>query len=111
VRRLLLLMLLVVVPVASLFAAGGVVWGQSRRRLCQQPTALVSVAHMLTTYPFAFPSCTFTHSLHSLVCRYNPQDVGRASLLLGSGAVLGRRFQPYEAHIPFLLQLKVWWCS
>jgi hypothetical protein len=41
--------------------------------------------------------------------RYNPQDVGRASLLLGSGAILGRRFQAYEAHIPFMLQLKVWW--
>jgi hypothetical protein len=39
--------------------------------------------------------------------RYNPQDVGRASLLLGSGAILGRRFQAYEAHIPFMLQLKV----
>lgn len=27
------------------------------------------------------------------------------------GACLGRRFQPYESHIPFLLQLKVGkWC-
>ena len=24
------------------------------------------------------------------------------------GGVLGRRFQPHEAHIPYLLQLKVW---
>jgi hypothetical protein len=47
--------------------------------------------------------------LPAAVCRYNPQDVGRASLLLGSGAILGRRFQPYESHIPFLLQLKVGW--
>jgi hypothetical protein len=44
--------------------------------------------------------------LPAAVCSYNPQDVGRASLLLGSGAILGRRFQPYESHIPFLLQLK-----
>lgn len=40
-------------------------------------------------------------------CRYNPQDVNKAALLLGSGAILGMRFQAYEAHIPFLLQLKV----
>jgi hypothetical protein len=32
--------------------------------------------------------------------------VGRAAQLLLSGAVLGRRFQPYEAHIPYLLQIK-----
>ena len=24
-----------------------------------------------------------------------------------SGAVLGRRFQPYESHVPYLLQVKV----
>ena len=38
--------------------------------------------------------------------RYNPQHVGRASLLLQSGTVMGLRLQPYEAHVPFLLQLK-----
>lgn len=38
---------------------------------------------------------------------FNPSDIGRASLLLGSGAILGRRFQPYESHVPFLLQVKV----
>ncbi len=46
--------------------------------------------------------------------RYNPQEVGKAASLLQAGAVLGRRFQPYESHLPFLLQLKVgplrWWC-
>lgn len=35
-------------------------------------------------------------------------SIGNASLcVLQSGAVLGRRFQPYESHIPFLLQIKV----
>jgi hypothetical protein len=33
--------------------------------------------------------------------------VAKVSSLLQAGAVLGRRFQPLEAHIPFLLQLKV----
>lgn len=66
-------------------------------------------------HPSLTDSLTYIYSLLTLWCRYNPQDVGRASLLLGSGAVLGRRFQPYEAHIPFLLQLKVgvggWVCA
>jgi hypothetical protein len=33
--------------------------------------------------------------------------VARAATLLQGGAVAGRKFQPYESHIPFLLQLKV----
>jgi hypothetical protein len=43
--------------------------------------------------------------------RYNPQDVGRVARLLQAGAVMGRRFQPHEAHIPFLLQLKASKCK
>jgi len=39
--------------------------------------------------------------------RYNPQEVSRAAALLSGGAVLGRRFSAFEAHVPFLLQLKV----
>lgn len=39
--------------------------------------------------------------------RYNPQDVSRAAALLQAGTCMGRRFQPYESHIPFLLQIKV----
>jgi len=38
---------------------------------------------------------------------YNPQHVGRASALLQSGSILGLRLQPFEAHVPFLLQVKV----
>ena len=41
------------------------------------------------------------------VMLYNPQHIGRASVLLQSGSVLGLRLQPYEAHVPFLLQVKV----
>ena len=37
----------------------------------------------------------------------DPSDVKRASTLLSSGAVLGRKFQPHESHIPFMLQLKI----
>jgi hypothetical protein len=42
-----------------------------------------------------------------VACRYNPGHVSKVATLLQAGAVLGRRFQPYESHIPFLLQLKV----
>ena len=41
------------------------------------------------------------------LCRYNPTDVGRAAKLLQGGGVVGKGMQPYEAHIPFLLQLKI----
>lgn len=42
-------------------------------------------------------------------CSYHPQDVGRVARLLHSGAVMGRRWQPHESHVPFLLQFKVLW--
>eukprot|EP00898_Chlorokybus_atmophyticus_P008072 jgi/Chlat1/8266/Chrsp78S07693 len=37
---------------------------------------------------------------------YKPHDVGRIASVLQSGAVLNRKFQPHEAHIPYLLQFK-----
>ena len=37
----------------------------------------------------------------------NPRDQGRAAMLLQGGGIMGRRFQPYESHIPYLLQFKV----
>ncbi len=40
-------------------------------------------------------------------CRYNPTDVAKVAAMLQNGAIMQRRFQPYETHIPFLLQLKV----
>ncbi len=42
-----------------------------------------------------------------MLCRYNPTDVGRAAKLLQAGGVMGKSLQPYEAHVPFLLQLKI----
>ncbi|MCO5600145.1 hypothetical protein L7F22_054253 [Adiantum nelumboides] len=39
--------------------------------------------------------------------RYYPQEVPRLSELLLGGGILNRRFQPYESHIPFLLQVMV----
>jgi DNA polymerase zeta len=36
---------------------------------------------------------------------YNPANVMRMVTLLRSGAIMGQQFQPYEAHIPFLLQV------
>jgi len=42
-----------------------------------------------------------------MMCRYNPTDVGRASKLLQGGGVVGKSLQPYEAHVPFLLQIKI----
>jgi len=38
---------------------------------------------------------------------YDPRDVARAASLLQSGAILSRRWQPHESHIPYLLQLKI----
>nr|KYP71224.1 DNA polymerase zeta catalytic subunit [Cajanus cajan] len=39
--------------------------------------------------------------------RYYPQDVSRAATLLLAGAVLDKSLQPYESHIPFILQFLV----
>ncbi|KDD76256.1 hypothetical protein H632_c296p0, partial [Helicosporidium sp. ATCC 50920] len=41
------------------------------------------------------------------VALFNPRDVKKAAELLLAGAVLGRRFQPHESHIPYLLQFKM----
>jgi hypothetical protein len=38
---------------------------------------------------------------------YNPALITRTATLLRSGAIMQTTFQPYEAHIPFLLQLCV----
>ncbi|XP_047961036.1 DNA polymerase zeta catalytic subunit isoform X4 [Salvia hispanica] len=38
---------------------------------------------------------------------YHPQDVSRAANLLLVGAVLDKNLQPYESHIPFLLQFLI----
>ena len=45
-------------------------------------------------------------SLLAQIYLYNPQDLGRVANLLLSGSVMGRKFQPYEAHIPYLLKFK-----
>ncbi|BDA47990.1 probable DNA polymerase zeta catalytic subunit [Coccomyxa sp. Obi] len=41
------------------------------------------------------------------IIMYNPMDVKKAAQLMQGGAILGRRLQPYEAHLPFLLQIKI----
>ncbi len=38
---------------------------------------------------------------------FDPADVKRCASLLHSGAILGKKFQPHESHIPFLLQVKI----
>ncbi|EYU26433.1 hypothetical protein MIMGU_mgv1a0195131mg, partial [Erythranthe guttata] len=38
---------------------------------------------------------------------YHPQDVSRAANLLLTGAILDKVLQPYESHIPFLLQFLI----
>lgn len=35
---------------------------------------------------------------------YNPHYIKRVTKLLENGAILGKVFQPYESHIPYLLQ-------
>ncbi|KAH1071525.1 hypothetical protein GYH30_008183 [Glycine max] len=50
------------------------------------------------------------HSLEELFVKiylYYPQDVSRAANLLLAGAVLDKSLQPYESHIPFILQFLV----
>ncbi|XP_017436158.1 DNA polymerase zeta catalytic subunit isoform X3 [Vigna angularis] len=50
------------------------------------------------------------HSLEELFVKiylYYPQDVSRAASLLLAGAVLDKSLQPYESHIPFILQFLV----
>eukprot|EP00210_Caulerpa_lentillifera_P001997 g1914.t1 len=37
---------------------------------------------------------------------YNPRDVNKAANVLLSGAIMGTKFQPFEAHVPFFLQFK-----
>ena len=41
------------------------------------------------------------------IIMYNPRDVGKAAALLLAGAVMGRKFQPHESHVPYLLQFKI----
>ncbi|CAL8086496.1 unnamed protein product [Orchesella dallaii] len=41
---------------------------------------------------------------------YNPLILKKAVDLLQSGNILGRRFQPYEAHIPYSLQFMIDYC-
>ncbi|XP_027350096.1 DNA polymerase zeta catalytic subunit-like isoform X2 [Abrus precatorius] len=50
------------------------------------------------------------HSFEDLFVKiylYYPQDVSRAANLLLAGAVLDKSLQPYESHIPFILQFLV----
>ena len=37
---------------------------------------------------------------------YDPKDLNKVATVLLSGAVLGQSFQPYEAHVPYLLKFK-----
>lgn len=50
------------------------------------------------------------HSFEELFVKiylYYPQDVSRAANLLLAGAVLDKSLQPYESHIPFILQFLI----
>ncbi|XP_074312247.1 DNA polymerase zeta catalytic subunit isoform X2 [Silene latifolia] len=48
-----------------------------------------------------------TEELFIKIYLYHPHDVSRAASLLLAGAIFERSIQPYEAHIPFLLQFLV----
>ena len=48
-----------------------------------------------------------TEKLWIKILFFNPKDVGRAAALLLAGAVLGRKWQPHESHVPYILQAKV----
>ena len=38
---------------------------------------------------------------------YNPKDIARTANLLRAGAIFGRSWEVYEAHVPYLLQIKI----
>ncbi|CAK9268152.1 unnamed protein product [Sphagnum jensenii] len=38
---------------------------------------------------------------------YHPQDVSRIGAMLMGGGIMNRKFQPHEAHVPYLLQLLI----
>jgi hypothetical protein len=40
-------------------------------------------------------------------CRFRPSAVSKAADAIVSGVVMGLKLQPYEAHIPYLLQFKI----
>jgi len=65
------------------------------------------VADVLVVRATAFYGYHKHATLWLKVYVYDPVDVKRAASLVGSGAVLGVRFQPHESHIPFLLQFKI----
>ncbi|MQM19565.1 hypothetical protein Taro_052570 [Colocasia esculenta] len=48
-----------------------------------------------------------TEELFVKIYLYNPADVARVAALLLGGSILNRSIQPYESHIPFLLQFMV----
>ena len=47
-----------------------------------------------------------TEHMWMKILLYDPKDVTVAAEMLSSGAILGRPFQPYESHVPYLLQMK-----
>ncbi|KAJ0979746.1 hypothetical protein J5N97_015220 [Dioscorea zingiberensis] len=49
----------------------------------------------------------FSDELFVKIYLYYPYDVARLATLLLGGAILNRSFQPYESHIPYLLQFLV----
>uniref|UniRef100_A0A1D1Y8K7 DNA polymerase zeta catalytic subunit n=1 Tax=Anthurium amnicola TaxID=1678845 RepID=A0A1D1Y8K7_9ARAE len=48
-----------------------------------------------------------TEELFVKIYLYHPTDVARAAALLLGGSILNKSVQPYESHIPFLLQFMV----
>ncbi|CAG0914828.1 unnamed protein product [Notodromas monacha] len=60
---------------------------------------LVELVYGTPFYGYHDESCLFLRVVY-----YNPALLNRISQLLLNGAVLGKPFQPHDAHIPFILQ-------
>ena len=89
-------------PAGAAGAAGGGGGAGANAARRRQRVAAVGLVRALPLYGYHPEERPFVK-----VALFSPPDVGRAAALLQGGAVMGRRFQPYESHIPFLLQLKV----
>ncbi|TMW55834.1 hypothetical protein Poli38472_008482 [Pythium oligandrum] len=74
--------------------------GRSRRS-----TTSKLVAKLLIVQGMPFYGYHDTPRLFVQIFLYNPRAVASTVQLLESGCIAERRFQPYEAHVPFLLQV------
>lgn len=83
-------------------AAGGGGAGDGQQRSPRATVVSISVVKGLPFYGYTSAQKSF---LKIEVC--HPSSIGRMAAMLQAGAFLGRPLQPFEAHIPFVLQFMI----